>query len=122
MSMQSHLETAEESVRQALINALAEGDDSYLSELFDLLNTVRNLKNKINNTISFTDNTSQWERDKVEYNFSLNSSYLHNDRIGGDLDALDDIGFGAAGTVPIPNGISEDVISFGDYKESRDDS
>lgn len=122
MSMQSHLETAEESVRQALINALAEGDDSYLSELFDLLNTVRNLKNKINNTISFTDNTSQWERDKVEYNFSLNSSYLHNDRIGGDLDALDDIGFGAAGTVPIPNGIGEDVISFGDYKESRDDS
>jgi hypothetical protein len=120
--MQSHLETAEESVRQALINALAEGDDSYLSELFDLLNTVRNLKNKINNTISFTDNTSQWERDKVEYNFNLNSSYLHNDRIGGDLDALDDIGFGAAGTVPIPNGIGEDVISFGDYKESRDDS
>tara|TARA_B100000902_G_scaffold306706_1_gene295375 strand:+ start:2100 stop:2462 length:363 start_codon:yes stop_codon:yes gene_type:complete len=120
--MQSHLETAEESVRQSLINALAEGDDVYLAELFDLLNSVRNLKTKINNTISFTDNTHQWEKDKIEYNFNLNSSYLNHDRIGGDLDALDNIGFGAAGTVPVPGGLSEDVISFGDYKESRDDS
>jgi len=122
MSMQSHLETAEESVRQSLINALAEGDDVYLAELFDLLNSVRNLKTKINNTISFTDNTHQWEKDKIEYNFNPNSSYLNHDRIGGDLDALDNIGFGAAGTVPVPGGLSEDVISFGDYKESRDDS
>jgi len=127
MSMQSHLETAEESVRQALINALAEGDDSYLSELFDLLNTVRNLKNKINNTISFTDNTSQWEEDRLEYNFNLSSDYLI--RPGGDMDALDNISFSsaadaphAAGPVDYPSSFGQDVISFGDYKESRDDS
>jgi hypothetical protein len=125
--MQSHLETAEESVRQALINALAEGDDSYLSELFDLLNTVRNLKNKINNTISFTDNTSQWEEDRLEYNFNLSSDYLI--RPGGDMDALDNISFSsaadaphAAGPVDYPSSFGQDVISFGDYKESRDDS
>lgn len=125
--MQSHLENSEESVRQALINALAEGDDVYLTELFDLLNSVRNLKTKINNTISFTDNTSQWEEDRLEYNFNLSSDYLT--RPGGDMDALDNISFSsaadaphAAGPVNIPGGLSEDVISFGDYKESRDDS
>jgi hypothetical protein len=127
MSIKSHLEKAEESARQALINALAEGEDYYLTDLFNLLNNVRNLNKKVSNTISFTDNTSQWEEDRLEYNFNLSSDYLI--RPGGDMDALDNISFSsaadaphAAGPVNIPGGLSEDVISFGDYKESRDDS
>ena len=50
MSVKSQLEKAESAVRQALIAALAEGEDEYLTELFDTLNNVRDLKTKINNT------------------------------------------------------------------------
>ena len=52
------------------------------------------------------------------YSFSLSSEYLNNDRIGGDLDALDNITF-AAGPVNIKSGFGEDVISFGDYKSQE---
>ena len=34
MSVKSQVQAAEEALRQALINALAEGDEQYLSELF----------------------------------------------------------------------------------------
>ena len=87
MSITSHLETAEEAVRQALINALAEGDDHWLSELFDLLNQTSGLKKKVSNLIRSTDNTTQWARDWSEYNFNLSSDYLNSpDTIsfGGD--------------------------------------
>ena len=126
MSVQSQLQIAEEAVRQALINALAEGEDQYLTDLFNLLNSVGDLNKKVSNTIRFTDNTTQWTKDWSEYNFNLNSDYLKNDRLGGDLDAMDNIEFStdgpyAAGPVHIPGGLGEDVISFGDYK-SREDS
>jgi len=78
MSITSHLETAEESVRQALINALAEGDDAWLSELFALLNQTSDLRKKVSNTIRFTDNQTQWAKDWSEYNFNLSSDYLNN--------------------------------------------
>ena len=78
MSITNHLETAEEAVRQALINALAEGDDHWLSELFDLLNQTSGLRKKVSNTIRFTDNQTQWAKDWSEYNFNLTSDYLNN--------------------------------------------
>jgi hypothetical protein len=109
MSITSHLETAEEAVRQSLINALAEGDDAWLSELFSLLNQTSDLRKKVSNTIRFTDNQTQWAKDWSEYNFNLSSDYLT--RPGGDLDSMDNISI---------NSNSPDVISFGDYK-SRDD-
>jgi type II secretory pathway pseudopilin PulG len=125
MSVQSQVQAAEEALRQALINALAEGDDQYLTELFNEYQHVSDLNKKISNTIRFTNNSSSYYARSSEFNFNLNSDYL--DRPGGDLDALDNIEFStdgpyAAGPVPIPGGLGEDVISFGDYKESRDDS
>ena len=117
MSITNHLETAEEAVRQALINALAEGDDYWLSELFDLLNQTRGLKKKVSNIIRSTNDISEWQRKWGEYNFNLTSDYLN--RPGGDLDAMDNINFDAAGS-HIPGGMSDDVISFGDY-QSRED-
>lgn len=125
MSVQSQVQAAEEALRQALINALAEGDEGNLSELFAQYQAVGDLNRKISNTIRFTNNTSSYYARSSEFNFNLNSDYL--DRPGGDLDALDNIEFStdgpyAAGPVPIPGGLGEDVISFGDYKESRDDS
>ena len=124
MSVQSQLERAEEALRQALINALAEGEEFYLSDMFKTYQEVKDLTAKVNNTIRFKD--SQWAKDWSEYNFNLTSDYLKNDRIGGDLDAMDSIEFStdgpyAAGPVNIPGGLGEDVISFGDYK-SREDS
>ena len=89
MSIKPHLEKAEESARQALINALAEGEDYYLTDLFNLLNDVRKLNKKVSNTIRFTDNSSQWEEDRLEYNFNLSSDYIN--RPGGDMDALDNV-------------------------------
>ena len=76
MSIKSHLETAEEAVRQALINALAEGVDHYLTDLFNILNSVRKMNKKVGNTIRYTDNTTQWAKDWSEYNFNLSSDYL----------------------------------------------
>ena len=109
MSIKSHLETAEEAVRQALINALAEGEDHYLTDLFNILNSVRKMNKKVGNTIRYTDNTTQWAKDWSEYNFNLSSDYLN--RPGRDLDAMDNIRI---------NSDSPDVISFGDY-QSRED-
>ena len=78
MSVTSHLETAEEAVRQALINALAEGDDHWLSELFDLLNQTSGLKKKMDNLIRYSDNTLDWAKKYSEYNFNLSSDYLNS--------------------------------------------
>ena len=60
MSVKSQLEKAEKAMRQALISALAEGEDEYLTELFDTLSSVRDLKKQVNNTIRFSDNTSEY--------------------------------------------------------------
>jgi hypothetical protein len=113
MSVKSQVQVAEEALRQALINALAEGEDEYLSELFKQYQAVSDLNKKIQE-----DCNPKFDPD---YSFSLSSDYLKSDRIGGDLDALDDITF-AAGPVNLPGALGEDVISFGDYKKSRDDS
>ena len=65
MSVKSNVERAEEAIRKALINALAEGEDQHLTELFEMLQALMDLKANINNTIRFTDNTEQY------YNLSL---------------------------------------------------
>lgn len=76
MSITPHLETAEESIRQALINALSENDDHWLTELFNLLNQTQSLKKKISKIIRTTNNTDQWAKDWSNYNFNLTSDYL----------------------------------------------
>ena len=109
MSIKSHLEKAEDSARQALINALAEGEDYYLTDLFNLLNDVRELNQKVSNTIRFTDNSSQWESDRLEYNFNLSSDYLN--RPGGDMDSLDNVLDFPKGDIVI-NRNDDDTITF----------
>ena len=109
MSVKSQVQAAEEALRQALINALAEGDEEFLSELFTEYQHVSDLNRKVSEKINVDPN----------FSFTLSSEYLKNDRIGGDLDAMDDITF-AAGPVNLPGALGNDVISFGDYK-SRDD-
>ena len=120
MSVYSKIEDAEGIVREALINALAEGDDQYLTELFNLLNTAKSTLNKIAE-IGFNEasNSITFDTSDPNYNFTLSSDYLKNDRIGGDLDAMDNIDFGAAGSINIKSGFSDDVISFSDYKSQE---
>jgi len=110
MSVKSQVQAAEEALRQALINALAEGDEEYLSELFTQYQAVSDLNRKVNEKITFDPN----------YSFTLSSDYLNNDRLGGDLDAMDNIDFGASGSVNIRSSFGNDVISFGDYKSRED--
>jgi hypothetical protein len=108
MSVKSQVQAAEEALRQALINALAEGDEEFLSELFTEYQHVSDLNRKVNEKTTYD----------PKYTFSLSSEYLNNDRIGGDLDSLDNITF-AAGPVDLPGALGNDVISFGDYKSQE---
>ena len=108
MSVKSQVQVAEEALRQALINALAEGDEEFLSELFTEYQHVSDLNRKVSEKITFDPN----------FSFTLSSDYLKNDRLGGDLDSLDDINF-AAGPVDMPGALGDDVISFGDYKSQQ---
>ena len=108
MSVKSQVQAAEEALRQALINALAEGDEEFLSELFTEYQHVSDLNRKVSPKITFDPN----------YSFTLSSDYLNSDRIGGDLDSMDNINF-AAGPVNLPGALGEDVISFSDYKSQE---
>ena len=93
MSVKSNVERAESAMRKALINALAEGEDQHLCELFEMLMALRDLKSQVNNTIRFTDNTQEYYNRASEFNIDLSS---HENviqvptRHGSDLDSLDD--------------------------------
>ena len=125
MSVRSHLEKAEEAIRQALINALAEGEDAYLNELFENYNSVRDLRKKVSNTIRFSDQTSQWFdnlNDNISFNLTdpdINGGTYPTTKIGKDLDLMD--GSFNFDNINVNTYGSSDVISFGDYKDSKED-
>jgi len=101
MSVKSQVQAAEEALRQALINALAEGDEQFLSELFAEYQHISDLNKKVQDKITFDPN----------YSFDLSSTYLNNARIGGDLDAMDNvISFGGDTVITTDN--NNDTISF----------
>ena len=127
MSVRSHLEKAEDAIRQALINALAEGEDAYLNELFENYNSVRDLRKKVSNTIRFSDQTSQWFdnlNDNISFNLTDPDLSGETFKVGKDLDIMDTslpaYDFSNVGNISI-NTNSDDVISFGDYKASKED-
>ena len=91
MSVKSQLSKAEKAMRHALIAALAEGEDEYLTELFNTLNSVSDLKKKVNNTIRFTDNTSEYYSKLDDPNFSDYSFEIVTKKNGKDLDVLENV-------------------------------
>ena len=119
MSVTSNLEKAEEAIRQALIHALAEGEDHLLTDLFDQLTSVRNLKKKITNTIRFSDNTEDYyERlNDPDYKVDLTTSFgetnftVNSKRSGKDLDVMDNI---IEFPSNVPSIFNDDVITFTD--------
>ena len=96
MSVKSNVKNAESALRKALINALAEGEDQHLTELFEMLMALRDLKKQVNDTIRFTDNTEQYYNRASEFNINIDTSDLDSNviqfptRHGSDLDSLDD--------------------------------
>lgn len=86
MTIKSHVETAEEALRQAIINSLAEKQDTHLSDLFAALNTVKGLLNKLQTP---------------SYKFNLTSDYLSTGEVKYNFTGADQNGYGT------------DVISFG---------
>ena len=64
MSVSTHLERAESALRRALINALAEGEDHLLTDLYENLQSVMDLNKKAKNVIRFTDNTENYYYNK----------------------------------------------------------
>ena len=96
MSVKSNVKNAESAIRKALINALAEGEDQHLTELFEMLMALRDLKKQVNDTIRFTDNTEQYYNRASEFNINIDTSDLDSNviqfptRHGSDLDSLDD--------------------------------
>ena len=74
MSVKSNVKNAESAIRKALINALAEGEDQHLTELFEMLMALRDLKKQVNDTIRFTDNTEQYYNRASEFNLDLDLS------------------------------------------------
>ena len=112
MSVSTHLERAESALRRALINALAEGEDHLLTDLFENLTNIRELNKKSKNVIRFSDNIDEYYHNKDnDLSFELTDSDLGNidldfsTRNGSDLDALDNV-------IQFPNMFSDDIISF----------
>ena len=91
MSVKSQLEKAEKAMRHALIAALAEGEDAYLTELFNTLSSVSDLKKRVNNTIRFTDNTAEYYNKLDDPNLSDYSFEIVTKKNGKDLDVLDNV-------------------------------
>ena len=112
MSVSTHLERAESALRRALINALAEGEDHLLTDLFENLTNIRELNKKAKNVIRFSDKVDEYYHNKDNnLSFDLTDSDLGNidldfsTRHGSDLDALDNV-------IQFPNMFSDDIISF----------
>ena len=112
MSVSTHLERAESALRRALINALAEGEDHLLTDLFENLTNIRELNKKSKNVIRFSDKVDEYYHNKDnDLSFDLTDSDLGNidldfsTRNGSDLDALDNV-------IQFPDMFSDDIISF----------
>ena len=115
MSVSTHLERAESALRRALINALAEGEDHLITDLYENLQSVMDLNKKAKNVIRFSDNTEDYYYNKDNnLTFDLTEPDLSDidlsgidlsGRNGSDLDSLDNV-------IQFPNMFNEDIISF----------
>ena len=112
MSVSTHLERAESALRRALINALAEGEDHLLQDLYENLQSVMDLNKKSKNVIRFSDNIDEYYHNKDnDLSFELTDSDLGNIDIdfsvrhGSYLDSLYNV-------IQLHTMFNEDIISF----------
>ena len=133
--IRKHLIAAEEELRLAFVESLENRYDDNLSMLVECLNSVKDVI--ACTPVRGTDNINQYYRNKAEHDFKLDSSI----KIGGDLDALDNVISFPTGEVdlsgidninidtsndtvtftPDPSAWGEDIITFGDEKKDDKD-
>ena len=133
--IRKHLIAAEEELRLAFVESLENRYDDNLSMLVECLNSVKDVI--ACTPVRGTDNINDYYRKKAEYDFNLEP----NIKIGGDLDALDNVINFPSGEVdltgidninidtrndtvtftPEPGVWGEDIITFGDEKKDDKD-
>ena len=98
MTIKSHVESAEEALRSALVLSLTEKNDAQLSQLFEALNNVKSILKSY--PVTFNPN----------YKFNLTSEYIPDGATKYNFTGLDEIPYGD-GVATIGRN-SPDVISF----------
>jgi hypothetical protein len=107
MTVRSHIETAEESIRQAIINCLAEKNDTSLSQLFDILNKIKTALY----CFPESDTTS-----RSEFTFSSSQDYWYEDGIS----VTGNPGTASSDTISFSNpNLNTNVITFGSSTEDK---
>ena len=135
--IRKHLIAAEEELRLAFVESLENRYDDNLSMLVECLNSVKDVI--ACTPVRGTDNINDYYRKKAEYDFNLDT------KVGGDLDALDNVinfptgevdlsglenikidtssadGSSTVTFTPEPGVWGDDIITFGDTKNDKDD-
>ena len=129
MSIRKHIEAADDALRLAIIEALENKKDEQLETMFEALTKVRELI--LTTPIRSVDNVTSYYRNKVEYDFKLDSPFLDDKVVtfptnytgeGEDSIEINTNDFvGAADTVTFDGNLEDygyslntDVITFGD--------
>tara|TARA_B100001741_G_C16515724_1_gene582121 strand:- start:253 stop:678 length:426 start_codon:yes stop_codon:yes gene_type:complete len=112
--IRKHIEDADDALRKAIITALENKQDEQLDTLFEALGKVRELI--LTTPIRFTDNTTDYFRNKAEYNFNLESDIDLN--TGGYKIPADVITFPTDYTgVTFSSSTDDTIVSSGDYDQ-----
>ena len=128
MSIRKHIEAADDALRLAIIEALENKRDEQLETMFEALYKVRELI--LTTPIRVVDNTTSYYRNKVEYDFKLDSPYLSDKVVtfpnrvtggeGEDHIKIDTSNV-AADTVDFSDygyKLNDDVVIFGDKEDT----
>ena len=130
MSIRKHIEAADDALRLAIIEALENKRDEQLETMFEALGKVRELI--LTTPIRAVDNVTSYYRNKVEYDFKLDSPFL-DDKVVTFPTVHGGSGIpGAAGEdhIKIDTGnvaddygysLNKDVVIFGDESEKPSD-
>ena len=128
MSIRKHIETADDALRLAIIEALENKRDEQLETLFEALSKVKELI--LTTPIRSVDNVTSYYRNKAEYDFKLDSPFLDDTVINfptrvpggeGEDHIKIDTGTVAADTVAFDDygySLNTDLITFGDEQET----
>jgi hypothetical protein len=102
MTIRSHLDTAQEQVRKALVLALENKKDYLLTELFDCLSNLKKVSCKVYEKTTINTNQDFWVNDGIS--ITGNPGTISSDTISfGAAQPASSYVFGTSGT---------DVISF----------
>ncbi len=111
MTIKTNIESAQESVRKALVDALENKKDYLLTDLFESLNKLKNISSRCYSDSLFTDGlTFTASGISTVNNDVLSFSTSGIKTVPSDQSYWEDDGFSMTGN---PSGCSPDTISFG---------